>query len=185
MNEALQYRLDILKKELDVIDSSIRKIDDIGNSIKNFAIVVWSGSIAILLADRSLHDLLYISGITPLLFLFVDAHWRRNQRRFIYRQGQIRDFLNSSRLDKAFETGSMDFVVLDPMARDAHKQPSFRKFISMWRVLGFPTVAILYVGLAVLSISLAVLVNCQNKRSTEHSTRPGSSPAVSLPSDQP
>jgi hypothetical protein len=34
-HERFAFQLEILKKELDSIDNSIRKIDDIGNSIKN------------------------------------------------------------------------------------------------------------------------------------------------------
>ncbi len=38
-NDAFTFRLEMLNKELDFIDSSIRKIDDIGNSLKNWAIL--------------------------------------------------------------------------------------------------------------------------------------------------
>lgn len=164
MKQALQFRLDILIKELDILDSAIRKIDDIGSSIKNWAIVVWTGSIAVILGRPELHQIVGLTAIPPLLFLIVDTYWRRNQRRFIYRQGEIRDFLNSEALDQAFETGSLDFTVLDPMARYSHGERDYRRFTSIRRVLGFPTVSFLYVGLSLLSLALATAVSVNQTR---------------------
>jgi hypothetical protein len=103
-HERFAFQLEILKKELDSIDSSIRKIDDIGNSIKNWAVIVWTGSIAIILRQSELYGYVAFSAIPPLLFMILDAHWRKLQRRFMYRQKLISDFLNSPQLDQAFQT---------------------------------------------------------------------------------
>lgn len=54
-DDAFAFRLEMLKEELDFIDSSIRKIDDIGNSIKNWAILSWTGAIAIILWESELY----------------------------------------------------------------------------------------------------------------------------------
>jgi len=58
-DDAFAFRLEMLKKELDFIDSSIRKIDDIGNSIKNWAILSWTGAIAIILGNLNCMDTLF------------------------------------------------------------------------------------------------------------------------------
>jgi len=120
-DDAFAFRLEMLKKELDFIDSSIRKIDDIGNSIKNWAILSWTGAIAIILGKPELYGYVVFSAIPPLLFMMLDAHWRKVQRRFMYRQGMIGDFLNSAELDEAFQNRKLNFQVFDPFARKSRQ----------------------------------------------------------------
>jgi hypothetical protein len=76
-DDAFAFRLEMLKKELGFIDSSIRKIDDIGNSIKNWAILSWTEAIAIILGRPELYGYVAFSAIPPLLFMMLDAHWRK------------------------------------------------------------------------------------------------------------
>ena len=66
-DDAFAFRLEMLKKELDFIDSSIRKIDDIGNSIKNWAILSWTGAIAIILGKPELYGYVVFFGYTPII----------------------------------------------------------------------------------------------------------------------
>lgn len=157
-DDAFAFRLEMLKKELDFIDSSIRKIDDIGNSIKNWAILSWTGAIAIILGKSELYGYVVFSAIPPLLFMMLDAHWRKVQRRFIYRQGMISNFLNSSELDEAFRTRKLNFQIFDPFARKSRQHPDFNQYVSIRRILVFPTVSLVYVGLAVLSVVIATLL---------------------------
>jgi hypothetical protein len=157
-DDAFVFRLEMLKKELDFIDSSIRKIDDIGNSIKNWAILSWTGAIAIILGQPELYGYVVFSAVPPLLFMMLDAHWRKIQRRFIYRQGLISNFLNSPELDEAFQTRKLNFLIFDPLARK-YKQPiEFDEYTSIRRILAFPTVSLLYVGLAALSVVITTLL---------------------------
>lgn len=157
-NDAFAFRLELLKKELDFVDSSIRKIDDIGNSIKNWAILAWTGSISIILGKPDLYGYILFSAVPPLLFMLLDAHWRKVQRRFIYRQGLIGDFLNSSELDEAFKTRTLNFKVFDPFARKYRNQKDFDQYVSIRKIVLFPTISLIYVGLAGLSITLTALL---------------------------
>lgn len=157
-DDAFAFRLDMLKKELDFIDSSIRKIDDIGNSIKNWAILSWTGAIAIILGKPELYGYVVFSAIPPLLFMMLDAHWRKIQRRFIYRQGLISNFLNSPELDEAFQTRKLNFPIFDPFARKYKQHIDFNEYTSIRRILVFPTVSLIYIGLAALSIVMATLL---------------------------
>lgn len=156
--DAFSYRLEILKKELDTINESIRKIDDIGNSIKNWSILAWTGSVTAILTKPELYSYILFTAIIPIVFMFTDAHWRKIQRRFAYRQLQIGEFLNSSKLEEAFETKKLDFDLLDPIARNAKSQESFKQFIAIPRILSFPTVSLVYLGLSFVSILLAILL---------------------------
>lgn len=155
---ALLFRLDILKRELESIDNSIRKIDDIGNSIKNWAILAWTGSIAAILSKSELYGYLIFSALPPLVFLFVDAFWRRIQRRLTYRQEQIAKFLNGDGLDEAFKSGTLNFNLLDPIARRSSKNSDFIEFISVRKIITFPTISLIYAGLTAVSVLISLLV---------------------------
>lgn len=157
-DDAFAFRLEMLKKELDFIDNSIRKIDDIGNSIKNWAILAWTGAIAIILGKSELYSYVLFSAVPPLMFMMVDAHWRKIQRRFIYRQNLISDFLNSVELDQAFQTRKLNFQLFDPIARKSTQRLDFKQYISIRRIIVFPTVSLLYISLAALSIAISILL---------------------------
>ena len=157
-NDAFAFRLEMLNKELDYIHSSIRKIDDIGNSIKNWAIVAWTGYIALILGKPEIYKYIIFSAIPPLLFMMLDAHWRKLQRRFMYRQGLISNFLNSSELDEAFQTRKFNFHIFDPFARKYTENTDLKEYISIRIILCFTTVSLIYVSLAVLSLVITALV---------------------------
>lgn len=154
---AFGLRLEILKKELDFIDGAIRKIDDIGSGVKNWAILTWSGSVAALLSKLELHQYAAWTAIPPLVFWLADAHWRKIQRRFLFRQGQISDFLNGPGLERSFLTGKLEIDVLDPIARRT-KSAQLLRFISLRRTLSFATVSLIYLGLSALSLLLAFVL---------------------------
>lgn len=157
-DDAFAFRLEMLKKELDYIDGSIRKIDDIGNSIKNWAILAWTGSIAVILGRPELYGYVVFSAIPPLLFMMLDAHWRKVQRHFIYQQEMISNFLNSPEFDEAFLSRKLNFQVFDPFARKSRQHIDFKQYVSIRRILAFPTVSFIYIGLAVLSVVVAMLL---------------------------
>jgi len=158
MEDAFSFRLEILIKELDTIDASIRKIDDIGNSIKNWAILAWTGSVTAILTKPELYTFILFTAIVPIVFMFTDAHWRKIQRRFAYRQAQISEYLNSKKFDSEYESRKLKFKVLDPIAKNATSKDDFKKFISIPKILSFPTVSLLYLGLSSVSILLSILL---------------------------
>lgn len=90
--------------------------------------------------------------------MMIDAHWRKVQRRFMYRQSLIADFLNSQKMDEAFENREFNFYLLDPVARKSRNQEDFKKYTSLSQILKFPTVSLIYICLAFLSITIALLV---------------------------
>jgi len=154
MEDAFNFRLEILKKELDSINTSMKKIDDIGNSIKNWAILIWAGSISAILSKTNLHNYMVFTAVLPLVFMVTDAYWRQIQRRFSYRQKQIANFLNSKKLDESFKTKVLDFKLLDPIAKNASKDEQFKKYTSIIRILTYPTVSFIYIGLSFISLVL-------------------------------
>ncbi|MCI5143840.1 MAG: hypothetical protein D3909_19385 [Candidatus Electrothrix sp. ATG1] len=158
--EPFEYRLELLKWELDSIESSIRKIDDLGNSTKNWAIITWIGAITVLMREPPLHKVIYITALPPLLFMLVDAHWRSIQRMFMFRMNKISDFMNSTDFDKACsEKDLSNFYVLDPISRKDKGREELHNYIALKRILRYPTVSMLYIGQALLSIIIWAMIN--------------------------
>lgn len=140
-----QYKL--LEKELDLIDTAIRQLDDITKGIKNWAIVTWTASVGIGLATQPIRQYIWLTVVLPPLFWLVDASYRRVQRTFIARNEEIRDFVNSSAFREAATQGSpFSFELL----RLRSKKGGWKN--RMLGVMLFRTVGLLYVGLSALSI---------------------------------
>jgi len=142
MEDAFSFKLEMLKKELDMIDKHMRKIDDIGNSIKNWAIVTWAGSISAILTKPNLHPYIVITALLPLIFMLIDAHWRKIQRRLA--------------LDASFKNHKLDFKILDPIAKSSSSKNDFKEFVSIFKILSYPTVSLIYLGLCFISIVLTL-----------------------------
>ena len=154
-DEAFAYQLDFLKLEFGQINDAIGRIDETTAKIKNWAIVTWAGSVGLVLGQSQLHPMLWLTSILPLLFLFVDAWWRRIQRSFIFRVQTISQFLNGPALRESFKQRHLvGFVVLDPRARHLSKSKEYREFTSVFRTIRFREVAVFYIGLSLLSLVL-------------------------------
>lgn len=155
----LRFQLDMLKVEVDVVNSTIRQMDDITKSLKEWAITVWAAALGGSIITAELRTYTWATAVIPLLFWVVDVWHRVVQRRFIWRGLQIKDFLNSKDLEESFAIGRLvRFEVMDVGARRC-RSPEFYRFVSWRRVMLFGTLTSLYLGLAVLSVGVWALVN--------------------------
>ena len=153
--ESLNYQLDLLKMEIQNIDTIIARMDEMAQSTKNWAISLWTGSIAAILTQADYREYLFLSAVPPLLFWYLDAYFRRLQTRSILRMQKIREFLNSESLAKSFETGNlMDFSVLDPTGIQYKGTKEYKEFASIKRTVLFPEVRWFYLTLIVISLGL-------------------------------
>ena len=100
--------------EIRSIDNIIARIDGMAQAAKNWAISLWTGSIALTLSQPDLRRYIIFSAVTPILFWYIDAYFRRLQSRSIFRSRKISEFLNSDKLALSFEQNELvDFVVFD------------------------------------------------------------------------
>jgi len=153
MQSPFEFQMEILKVELDQINSAIRQMDDITKNIKDWAIVTWTLSLGTTLATASLHSFIGFTAIIPLVFWLIDARYRQIQRRFIYRIRQISDFLNDTRLRQSFDEQQLiGFQVLDPMAIKSRGNPDYESYVSLFRTLRFGSVLNLYLSLILISM---------------------------------
>ena len=73
---------------------------------------------------------------------------------------KISEFINSNKLDEAFSKKKLsEFYVLDPFARRNKEQEDLKQYIAIRRVLRYPTVSLMYIGQALLSVTIWVMVN--------------------------
>lgn len=159
MLSAFEYQLELLKVELDQVNSSIRQMDEITKSIKDWAIVTWTFSLGASLSNEKLTTFIGLTAIIPLVFWLVDAQYRQIQSRFIYRIKQISDFLNSTRFNQSFnEQRFIDFKIMDPMALKSRGQSDYESNVSISKTLRFRSVFYLYLGLILVSIIVHLMV---------------------------
>ena len=141
------YQLDMLKEELAHINGAIRQQDEITKNVKNWAILVWTGTVGIALKEPQLQPFIRLTAIIPVVFWIVDGSFRRIQRSFITRTERIANFVNSDEFITAAKNGApINFKLLK--MRDRSDQ--FKN--TLLGTMLFRSVAFLYVGLSICSL---------------------------------
>lgn len=104
----------LLFKELDVIQDTIKNLDDIIHKSKNFSFLAWGGSLYLVIEhlgitkqqDKGLMSLL--TAIIPILFWAMDYKWRKHILQSSMRIKIISLFINSVEFNKMI-SGETDF----------------------------------------------------------------------------
>ncbi|MGD0337476.1 MAG: hypothetical protein ABSB78_01665 [Bacteroidota bacterium] len=156
--DSLTYLLDILKMEIESINAIIARMDEITQTTKNWAIVTWAGSVALALTESSLRAYISLTAVLPLIFWYIDGHWRHLQGRSIYRMNKIHEFLNSESFQQSFvQNRLIDFKVLDPIGRQYLSDINYKKAVSIRRTQMYASVIVFYFALVFISIGLGLL----------------------------
>lgn len=173
MNDLLQYKLDILKVEIETINKAILDKDDASRQIKKWATTIWAGAVGLvgaahILSPNIATTLWTVStAFIPFSFMILDAFQKRGQRKFIWRARKIHSFFNDtdSAFNRSLERGDIvDFRIYDPggensrrAAGNEEESKQFEKFISVWGSVRKPSLFFLYVVLAIFSILLTTV----------------------------
>ena len=98
-------RYTILLKEIDLIDSNIKNLDDIIYKTKNFAIVLWGGSLYLLAQQVKVDGaiggipkenlLIYLTALIPVMFWAIQYRWQKHLSMCSARERMISWFINS------------------------------------------------------------------------------------------
>ncbi|MBB2145756.1 hypothetical protein GM921_09680 [Pedobacter sp. LMG 31464] len=155
-----EFKLELLKKELDTIHQSIARLDEASMKIKNWAILIWAGSISIVLGsnETELRKVLLFVAVIPLLFWLVEGKCRRRQRHFIFRSQEISTFINSSQFTEVFKSEDFgSFNLMGIMAWDKESSEVIA-FTSLKRILWFGSIRNFYCGLIAITIILQVIL---------------------------
>lgn len=157
----LDYQLGMLRVEISTVNESIRQMDEITKSIKEWCVGIWAAATGGALVTPRLASLAGLTATIPLLFWLVDTWYRRIQRKFIWRSIQVSKFLNGPQLEASFEAGRLvGFSLLDPKNRLASDSLEYADFISWKRVMLFRSVSIFYAGMIVTSAMAGVIAYC-------------------------
>ena len=147
-----EYQLDILKVEIETINASIRQMDKMGESIKNWAILIWAAATGAAISQDKLNSYIALTATIPLAFWLVDTWYRRIQRKFIWRSIQISKFLNDGRFSQSFEQQQLvGFDLFDPKSR-LDQSDEYDRFVGWRRVMMFRSLSLLYLSLATMSV---------------------------------
>ena len=117
-----RFQLDILMKEIDLIDNAIGRLDEILLRNRNWGITLWTGLIAIIIPltieDFPKSYLLLATAILPFLFWLIDIRWKMALLQCSDRQREISKFLNSNALCESYKNNSISSTslkLLDPI----------------------------------------------------------------------
>jgi hypothetical protein len=120
-------------------------MDEITQTTKNWAVLVWAGGLAAALGSSDLRKYVMLTAVLPLVFWYTDAQWRRLQRRSTFRSAKIREFLNSTDLQESFSLCKLvNFVVHDPIGTQYKGSEGYRNWVSMRKTLQFREIAAFY-----------------------------------------
>lgn len=107
MNSEFQYKFELLKQEIDILQNGIRTYDNTLFMIKGWSITIFSAFITFA-ADKDKPVFLIYCGISIMLFWLLDSIYKSIQRIYISRYNEIESFLKSSDFDKAIKEESFD-----------------------------------------------------------------------------
>jgi hypothetical protein len=155
--ESFLFQLDVLKLEMQTLESIVARMDEMAQAAKNWGITIWTGSIALTLSQPELRKFVIISAIPPFLFWYIDAYFRRLQTRSILRGRKIQTFLNSDDLVSSFEKNKLvNFIVNDATGTQYKGTEEYKRFTSLKRTLRYPEVMFFYLVPILISIIIGV-----------------------------
>lgn len=104
---------DLLLKEIELLNGNIKNMDDIIHKTKNFALLLWGGSLSVLLGNLESdtvygHLLLALTTLIPALFWGIEYRYRRHLMYMSMRDRVISKFINSAAFPTWIETGSAE-----------------------------------------------------------------------------
>jgi hypothetical protein len=156
--QAFQYRLECLKLEIDLVDRAMARLETITQSVKNFALITWAGSVAIFLGQADLRKYTAATALLPLLFWLIDAWWSHLNRGAFLRLAKISQFLNSDSLTESFRQNRLiEFAILDVYGHQYRETKEYYLVAGFSRIICYKEFVLLYGGLAILSIMAGVL----------------------------
>jgi hypothetical protein len=141
------FQQEILKKEIDLIDQTIERIDKIQLSMKNWTVLIWGGSLFLIVENMDdPRPLVLLTILIPLLFGYLDLLWKRQILIVSYREQRISDFVNG-------EVEQGGFRVLDPigLAYQKKKVQPFDQATSLRKAIAYKDAGLFYIVMAVLS----------------------------------
>lgn len=156
----LEFQLDVLKMEIDQIQDIVGRIDEITQQVKYWTVFLWAGSISLIISSSNieLRNYLWFPAVIPLLFWMVDAYLRRRQRRFLFRNRKISEFINSKDLATSFNQKKIqNFILLDPLGLQ-YNEHEVKRFVNISKTMWFKSMRTFYLSLIIFTIFIQLFL---------------------------
>lgn len=160
--DIVQYRLDWIDKEVDMLERKIELYDELSIKIKGWTVVSWFALISYSIKNNDWR----VAGFTPLIpivFMIAEASYKRFQMDFILRTRHIMAFLNDSKRFSRWlnEDETMFFPIYDILniyGEGHDHNPAKQKWGSIWTPFKKASVSFLYWCLITCGIIVAILL---------------------------
>lgn len=172
MSRVLDYKLDLLKLEIQTINSAIIEKDQMCRQIKQWAVTLWVAAVGFAgvrhIDQPSLSSSLWAAstGLIPIFLCILDLYTKRLQRKYVWRSRLIHRFLNDVdySLKRALTDGDIkEFRIYDPSGAfwledlSSTQNQDFANYISVVKLLRNPRIFLLYLSLTISSALLVIL----------------------------
>lgn len=158
-NALLTFQLDCLKAEIDLVDKVITRMETITQNTKYWAVLIWAGTIAVLIGQDNLRSFAYLAAAPIAILWIIDAYWLHLHRGAFVRQRKIAEFLNNGGLRECIDRGSLSaFRLLDPYGEQYKGTTEHAAATSVWRIMLYAELIWLYGGLIAFTLLLQVLL---------------------------
>ena len=156
-NNIFDLQWELLIKEIEINNTSIKQMHEFGKSIKNWTLLFWSATIGASISNNDFTKYIIFISAIPVLFWVVESYYRRIQSKFLNRWTEIKAFVNSDDLKLSKEAGYfINFIVLDVLGSKTDNY-EYKKSTSLRRVMFFKTSFIFYLSLTIFTIIIWVI----------------------------
>lgn len=175
MSQIKNYKYDLLLKEIDLIDGTIKNLDDIIYKTKNYAFLFWSGSIFLVTGmdkfqDNKISLLIILTAIIPIMFWTMNYFWYKHLRFTSQRERIISLFINSLEFKDWLENenSAVKFPLYDKIGwiytTEMENKKYFdekylinRKQIKFWQIFFYKDAKVYYPAMVSISILFGYL----------------------------
>lgn len=138
------FQQDLLKQEIDLIDRTIARIDQILYNLKQWTVGIWTGAIALIIGgDAQSPGLFLISAIVPFSFCILDIIWKQQLLIVQLREEQISNYVNGL---------ISDFKLLDPIGKFYSNSFSHKPLLR--QALIYKEMSVFYLVMMAMSVLL-------------------------------
>lgn len=156
MDDEFQYKFELVKQEIDSLQSGIRSYDGILFTIKGWAITIFSTFI-FFAADKKQPLFLLFCAIAIVLFWLLDSTYRSIQRIYIRRYNAIERYLQSLEFSQAIKERSFkDFYI--PNTGASFNVKGITKYTEIFQVAFMYHNALLYISMLFLVVILSIFM---------------------------
>lgn len=165
MTRMEEFKIGILKQEIELVNQKINHFDDLRHRTKQMAVTLWLAATGVGISSHS-ELVLFLAMFVPFPFWILESVYHRYQEGYIARLQAIRNFIRSGifiigkekvTLEECINTGDFGaFPVPDYYARNTISKEEHKKRTSPYRNLIKVKMLIFYVPLIIIALVLAL-----------------------------